>query len=59
MVNFTSPNIMYREILEDLTYVSLNLILAKTILDFIHTIDLNNVNSEEFFSKIKLLSFTF
>lgn len=53
MVDFTSPNIMYREILEDLTYVSLNLILAKTILDFIHTIDLNNVNSEEFFSKIK------
>lgn len=54
--DFTLDDIMLREILEDLTYVLLNLILAKTIIDFIHAeIDLNNTSSDMFFQKIETI----
>jgi hypothetical protein len=55
LIDFTKEDIMSREIFEDILYVLLNLILANTIVKYVKKINLKDISSEDFFSKIHLL----
>jgi len=55
LIDFTLDHTMLREIMEDYTYVLLNLILANTIINYMDKLDLYSLNSDEFFKEIKLI----
>lgn len=52
--DFSNENILYREICEDIVYVMLNILLAKSIIDNINIKDYTNKN-EEFKSKLQYI----
>lgn len=56
LIDYTLDHVMFREIVEDSLYVFLNLILAKSIIDYINNnIYLENISSEEFFPKMEVI----
>lgn len=46
---------MYREITEDLLYISLHLLLANSIINRLNNINLVNINEKDFFKEIYLV----
>jgi len=46
---------MYREITEDLLYISLHLLLASSIINHMNKLDLENINEKDFFKEISLV----
>lgn len=55
LIDYTLDHNMLREIMEDYTYVLLNLILANTIINYMNKLDLYSINSVEFFKEIQLI----
>jgi len=52
LIDYTLDENMSREVYEDLVYVLLNLVLAKTINEHIEKLDINNISTEKFFDDI-------